>query len=138
MMFQDTLNTKNLLTEFGCVIQTGTAELLSFPERKEVNTQDWREENGSEYDLQLPVFKDKEVTLSFAIKADDDTDFWTKYNALFDELKKADWQDLYIYDHSKTYQVYYKKTGNWKKSTKRLKDVDVVFVKFSLTLQVKY
>ena len=52
---------------FGCVLQTGTAELLSFPERKEVNTQDWREENGSEYDLQLPVFKDKEVTLNCAI-----------------------------------------------------------------------
>lgn len=138
MTFQDKLNNRNLLTDFGLVIQTGTAGLLEFPERKEVATNDWREENGQEYDLELPVFKDKEVTLSCAIVADDDAGFWTNYNAFWAEIKKAGWQSLYIYDHGMTYQVWYKKSGSFKKSLKRLKNVPKVFVKFTLTFQIKY
>lgn len=138
MVFNDTLNTKNLFTEFGLVIQTGTAELLAFPERKESLSNDWREENGVEYDLELPKFKDKEVTIQCAIMADSDSDFWVYYDLLFEELTLAGWQDLFIYDHSQTYKVFYKKCGAPKKSTKRLKNVDKVFVKFPITLQIKY
>lgn len=138
MNFQDTLNTKNLLQSFGLIIQTGTAEFLAFPERKGVLSNDWQEEDGIEYDLALPKFKDKEVTLQCAILADNDTQFWNFYNSLFNELKKAGWQNLFIYDHSKTYQVYYKKCGTPKKTLKRLKNVQKVLVKFPLTLQVNY
>lgn len=136
--FKDLLNTKNLLSEYLLIIQTGTAELLQFPERKEFLTNDWREENGQEYDLALPTFKDKEVTLNCAIVADTDTQFWTAYNAFFAELTKAGWQDLYIHDHSKTYSVFYKKSGSFKKGSKRLKNVAKVLVKFQITLQVKF
>lgn len=138
MTFNDTLNTKNLFTEFGLVIQTGTAELLAYPERKESINNDWREENGIEYDLELPKFKDKEVTLQCAIIADNDADFWVFYDLFFEELKLPGLQDLFIWDHSKTYKVFYKKCGPPKKSTKRLKNVEKVFVKFPITLQVQY
>lgn len=33
--FKDTLNGKNLLSDFNLVIQTGTAGLLDYPDRKE-------------------------------------------------------------------------------------------------------
>lgn len=138
MNFQDTLNGKNLLTEFGLIIQTGTAELLAFPERKVSLSNDWREENGIEYDLELPRFKDKEVTLQCAILADDDEVFWSFYDAFFSELKKAGWQDLYIFDHTKSYEVFYKKCGTPKKTLKRLKNVQKVIVKFPITLQINY
>ena len=138
MTFQDSLNTKNLFSQFGLFIQTGTAEFLTLPERKETISNDWREDDGSEYDLDLPKFKDKEVTLQCAIMADSDAQFWTFYDALFLELKKPGWQNLFIWDHSKTYQVFYKKCGTPKKSTKRLKNVSKVFVKFPITFQVKY
>lgn len=133
----DKLNNKNLLDDFNLIIQTGTEQLLEYPERKETLTTDWAEENGQDYDLSLVKFKDQEVTLSCAIMANDDTAFWTAYNAFFAELTKPGFQNLYIWDHSKTYQVFYKKTGSFKKTLKRLKNVDRVFVKFQLTLQVK-
>lgn len=137
-MFNDTLNTKNLYSEYGLVIQTGTAELLTFPERKESLSNDWREENGGEYDLSLVRFKDKEVNLNCAILADNDDDFWDGYNSFFEELSKANWQNLYIDDHSRTYQVHYLKSSSFKKSSKRLKNVPKVFVKFVITLKVKF
>ncbi len=138
MVFNDTLNTKNLFTEFGLVIQTGTAELLAFPERKESLSNDWREENGGEYDLAMIRFKDKEVNLNCAILADNDDEFWDAYNSFFDELAKDGWQTLYIDDHTKDYKVHYLKTSSFKKSSKRLKNVPKVFVKFILTLKVQF
>lgn len=137
MVFNDLINTINLYATYGLVIQTGTATLLQWPERKETLSNDWREENGKEYDLSSPKFKDREITLKCAFKADDDADFWTNYNAFFAEITQAGWQDLFIADHGKTYQVFYKSTGNFDKSQKRLKNVDKVFVKFDLTLQVQ-
>lgn len=137
MPFQDTLNGLNLFDTFNLVIQTGTAELLEFPERKEILSNDWREENGQEYDLENPTFKDKEITLSCAIATDTDAEFWTNYNALFNELKKEGFANLFIWDHGKNYDVFYKKSSSFRKATKRLKNVNKIFVKFNLTFQVK-
>ena len=79
----DTLNGKNLLDIFNLVIQTGAEQFLEYPERKETLTNDWAEENGQDYDLELVKFKDKEVTLSCALMAPDDGDFWPYYQSFF-------------------------------------------------------
>lgn len=137
MEFRDKLNTKNMFSSFGLVIQTGTGAFLAFPERKDTFSTDWRESNGKDYDLKVPVFKDKQISLKCAIMANNDVDFWTKRNALFVELSKAGFQDLFIHDHSKTYKVFYKSSSNWQKRSKRLKNVPKVFVKFDLILVVQ-
>lgn len=137
MIFQDKLNLNNLYTAYGLVIQTGTEKLLEFPERKESLSNDWREENGGDYDLTLVRFKDREIILQCAFVAETDVIFWQNYNAFFAEISKEGWQNLYIADHGQTYEVFYKKTSDFKKTLKRLKNVDKVFVKFNLTLQVK-
>lgn len=98
MKFKDELN-RILLSSHGVVIQTGAEELLEYPERKEVYQNDWAEENGGEYVLDNPKFKDKEVTLKMGILADNDEDFWQKYNAFFHEITKSGFQSLYISDH---------------------------------------
>lgn len=136
-MFNDTINHKNMYTTFGLIIQTGTAGLLIFPERKETLANDWREENGTEYDLSLPRFNNKEVVLNCAFMADDDVSFWRNYDAFFAELGKPNWQQLYIADHGRSYSFFYKKSGEFKKSSRRLKGVDKVFVKFELTIVVQ-
>ncbi|MCU7543480.1 S9 family peptidase, partial [Riemerella anatipestifer] len=132
MEFKDKLN-NILLSNIGVFIMTGTEELLAFPERKEVMENDWAEENGGDYDLSSPKFKDKEVTLKMAILADDNVQFWQYHNALFTELKKEGELSLYVFDHDQTYKVFYKKSGNFKKTLKRLKNAKKVFVKFDLT-----
>jgi len=59
MRFKDRLNGRLLFDEFGLVIQTGTEGLLLFPERKFGHVNDWREEDGKEYDMSLVDFKKK-------------------------------------------------------------------------------
>lgn len=135
--FKDKLNGQNLLSKYGLVIQTGTAGLLEFPRRKPGLQNNWREENGTEQDLELVRFEDKEVTLKCAFLADDDTEFWTNYDAFFEELTQEGWQELYIDDHGKTYEMYYRGTSRFEKRSRLLKGVDKVFVKFELELVVK-
>ncbi len=135
-MYNDKLNNKNLWTDFGCVIQTNTAELLTFPERKESLTHDWAEENGKQYDLTTPRFHDKEVTLKCLFIAENEAEFWQGYNAFFAEWKKSGWQSLYIDDHAQTYQCFYKKSDNFQKLTKRIKNVNKIIVSFELILVV--
>lgn len=137
MQLEDKINGKNLQSVFRLIIQTGTEELLEYPERKESLTNDWADENSKEYDLETPKFYDKEVTLNCCFFVDNDTQFWNVYNAFFAELKKKGYQQLFVYDHSRTYEVFYKKTGNFNKATKRLKNTEVVLVNFDLILQVK-
>lgn len=137
MRFKDRLNGRLLFDEFGLVIQTGTEGLLLFPERKFGHVNDWREEDGKEYDMSLVRFQEKEVTLNCAIMASDDVEFWTYYNDFFSELIKEGYQTLSIHDHSYIYLVAYKKTSQFVKTSKRLKNVDYVFVKFRLTLIIK-
>ena len=137
MEFYDKINERNLFGDFGLVIQTGTADLLKFPERKAPISEDWADEDGAVYDLQAPRFKDKEAQLHCAFIANSDAGFWKVYDSFFKELKKPGYQDLFIYDHSRIYKVFYKQSGAFKKVTKRLKGVDMIFVKFHLTLQVK-
>lgn len=138
MQFLDELEGNPLFDDYKLIIQTGTAELLELPERKEVFSNDWREENGQEYDLSLAKYKDKEVTLSCCFLCNDDADYWNCYNSFWQAIRGGGWLTLYIHDHSKTYNVFYKKTSGWKKGSKRLKDVSKVLVKFQLTLQVQY
>ncbi len=132
MNFNDKINGQ-LLSSIGT---TGTADLLSFPERKEVIENDWAEENGGEYDLSLPKFKDKDVTLTFGILANNDVQFWQYHTALFNILKQSGVLKLYIADHSREYNVFYKKSENFKKVAKRLKNVTKVYVKFDITFKI--
>ena len=88
--FKRYLNGKNLFINFNLIIQTGTARLLDYPERKKKSlSNDWAEENGQEYDLSKNQnLKIKEVTLSCAMMAPDDGDFWFYYQAFFSGDRK--------------------------------------------------
>ena len=132
----DTLNSLDLKTNYGLVILTGTERLLEYPERKEPLQTDFLDQNGTDYYLNTVYLKDKEVLLTCAILADDDTEFWTFYNAFFAAITAPGTHELFIDDHSQSYEVFYKKTANFKKGLKRLKNVEKVFVKFDITLQV--
>ncbi|WP_312133392.1 hypothetical protein [Empedobacter sp.] len=133
----DKINNKDLKAIYGLAILTGRERLLAYPERKEPLNFDWQDQNGVDYYLSKVFFKDTEVTLQCAIMANDNVDFWVKYNAFFKEISQPNYQQLFIDDHDMNYQVFYKSGNNFKHSLKRLKNVNKVFVKFDLTIQVK-
>lgn len=132
----DLLDNLDLKENYGLVIMTGTEKLLEFPERKEPLNFEWLDKNGTHYDLDEPYFKKQEVTLSCAIMADNDSQFWMYYNAFFERWKLPHIRLLFIDDHSRVYKCFYRKTSNFKKSLKRLKNVPKVFVKFDLTIEI--
>jgi len=132
----DKLNNIDLKATYGLVILTGTEKLLEYPERKEPLQTDFLDQNGTDYYLDTMYLKDKEVTLSCAFLANNDMQFWAYYNDFFSAITGVGTKQLYIEDHTQGYNVFYKRTSNFKKSLKRLKNVPKVFVKFDLTIQV--
>jgi len=133
----DKINNIDLKETYGLAILTGRERLLAYPERKTPLSFDWQDENGQEYQLKKVFFNDQEITLQMAFMANDNADFWLKYNAFFKEITKPNFQTLWIDDHDMSYQFFYKSANNFNHALKRLKNVVKVFVKFDLTIQVK-
>lgn len=123
----------SLYATFGVVVTTGSSDLLQFAERKESTTHDWLDENGIDVDLSRVFLKSREATFQMWIIADSEADFWNKYNGFLSFLTKPGLRRLTITEHSKEYYVYYKKSAVFQRFT-RIKDVDKIACKFSLTL----
>ena len=65
--------------QFGMyVVEGGYNELVAFPPLKDVEKNDWQEEDGIEADLSAPVLNTREVSIKFAISG--------LYSSLFDFL----------------------------------------------------
>lgn len=137
MNYGDTLNSKNIFTEFGVSIFHGRENLLKLNERKAVNTVDFADIDGSAYDIDESRVKDSEVVLNCVFSPEETDEFWQKHEKFMLELSKPGWQKLFIKDHNKTYQVFYLRTENMNNKTKRFEGVERVFIRFDLVLKVQ-
>lgn len=138
MDYGDTYNGKNVFTDLGFIIQHDRDKLLTLHDRKQINTMDWLERNGSSYHLSTFRTKDAEVSLRcvFAPSVRDENEFWQLHEKLFYQIAQPGWNDLYIADHGKTYKVFYLRMENIDNKTKRLDGVERLFIKFNLVLKV--
>jgi hypothetical protein len=123
----------SLYKYFGVGVESGSDQLLEFPERKDSISHDWLDEHGLDIDLTRVFLKSREVTFQMWIVADGEADFWNKYNLFLSFLTKPGLRRLTITEHSREYFVYYKKATAYKRFT-RIKDTNQVLSKFSLTL----
>lgn len=130
------INNLDVRPNYGLEIEDASA-LLGHGDRKNSDSFDYKDENGEYIDLSDPRFEDLEVTLKCCIIADNRADFWLKRNALFTELRKPGYSSLTVADHAMTYQVYFKKSGNWKKLNE-LDNGGKTAIMFDLTIKVKF
>jgi hypothetical protein len=122
----------SLYTYFGVGVQDGSSDLLKFPDRKDSTTHDWQDENGIDIDLSRVFLASREATFNMWLLADDENDFWTKYNLFLSYLTKPGLRRLTISEFNRDYYVFYKKMVTLSRLT-RVKDVNKVALKFSVT-----
>lgn len=111
------LNTADLYTIFGVVVENGSSSFLAFPSRKDSVSHDFSDTNGIDIDLQDPRFKAREFVINCALHATSKEDFWTKYNGLFTELSDSGIHTLYVKDLDKEFKLFYKEQRNIRKLT---------------------
>lgn len=122
----------SLYTYFGIGVESGSADFLKFPDRKDSTSHDWKDENGLDVDLTRVFLAAREATLNMWLLADDENDFWTKYNLFLSSVTKPGLRRLTVSEFDRDYYVYYKKMVTLTRLT-RIKDTTKIGLKFSVT-----
>lgn len=93
------------------VLRGGDYDFLSYPDRKEPYSNDWYEENGIEYDLSEPFFKEKKVTVKFHFTAHSGTQlvgFMASFRAL---VAAPGSRSIYMRDFDRSFSLRYVSCG---------------------------
>ena len=128
------LNNFDFYDTFGFVVESGSNDFLKLPTRKEPYSKNWGDENGTEYDLSHPFFEDAPATLTGAIIANNEADFWNKYYTFWGLLKSPGALTLYIGEFETNFLVYYKSMNSVDRKT-RIKFEPRIGVKIEITFQ---
>lgn len=126
----------SLYNYFGVGVEDGSNDLLKPPDRKDSISHDWTDENGIDIDLSRVFLQSREATFQMFILADNEADFWNKYNAFVSYLQKPGTRRLTISEFNKDFYVFYKSCKTFARFT-RIKEVNKVACKFTLVLVEK-
>jgi hypothetical protein len=125
------MDSLDMWTTYGVFVEKGHDQFLMLPERKESITYSWPDQDGIDIDTATPRFKEREVTLNCSIIANNEADFWSKYDALKVALTAPGTRNLYVNELGKDFDVIYMKCPSFTKYT-RLKTVSKIAAKFQI------
>lgn len=103
---------------FGMFIMDGMNDFLKVPKRKEPITHDWQDANGIDVDLSRVFFEARDITLKVGFKTGNVNDFWQKYTQFLSQITKPYLHRLEITEFGRSYYVYYKDCGSYKRYKK--------------------
>ena len=108
----------DMFTTYGFIPEDGSEQFLQYPERKQPLSYNWKERNGTEYDLvSTPTYEDRSFKLKGWITGINEADFWNKFNALWAVLNTTGYRTLSITDLNKNFQLFYKRNPSLTKKT---------------------
>lgn len=116
---------------FGLLVASGSDDFLKLPTRKDPPSVDWPGDL-TEFDLSEPAFHPKKAVLFGHIHADDDTDFWNKWQALWLLLSAPGERIIEVEELVQSYKVFYQDQP----VSKRLTAIkDAVNIGYEISLQ---
>lgn len=124
----------DVYTTYGWIIEEGSNPILQQRKAKPRFSNDWPEHNGKEYDLSAPKFEDRIFNIKGTILASNESDFHTKYNALFTALNVSGTVTLQSLELNKTVNVIYLDMTSLDRLTP-IKNNNRILVRFTLSLQ---
>lgn len=96
---------------------TNYSALMKPPAMKPYTAVAFREEDGEKLpEVLSPAFEARDITLYFAIMADDDSAFLKNYSE-FVKFLKSGWLNLFLPEIDKTFRLYYKDCTEWSQLT---------------------
>ena len=132
-----------MYTTYGFIPKRGTTDdFLKKPDFKERYSNDWPDEDGVEFDLlSTPKKKAREFDLVGYILADSASQFWTRYNALYDVFDTAGTQIIRVgefsndTEHAAGINVFLKAMPKPKRLTRLKNNSGVIAAEITLQLQ---
>jgi len=97
-LYIDGLNIYSLYRVF--ITEAGYKDLVTFPPLKSVESNDWAEGNGAEFDLSAPVLDTRELSIKFAFHGNS-----TLFGTFIDLLSGGAYHDFNFSEIGKTYRL---------------------------------
>lgn len=114
---QGTFNGKGFYSVFRSCLTGDLDSIIQLPDMKDPDSYDWQDENGIEVYLDKRYVKPRTITLEFLMMADSESEFWSCYQLLLNELSAPGTIRLYIEELQRSFFVYYTRQSNAKALT---------------------
>lgn len=119
---------------FHVVVEKGSDGFLRYPPKKDSITRDWSDSNGLEVDVSRIFTGPRDVTLECGIIADDEADFWEKYNAFIAQWVLPGLHRIEVAEFGgRSFYCFYKECNSFSRVTP-IKGTGKVGCKFSITM----
>ena len=136
---QYSIDGKDFWTIFSIIVESGSSDFLKYPSKKESITRNWSDADGIDIDLSAIFFNARDISLRCAIIADDEADFWLKYEAFIVQWKQPGVHRIAVGDFGlRSFYCFYKDTTSFEKFTRISDEYDgnrvKVACKFTLNI----
>lgn len=129
------INNTNISEAFGVFLQKGAYQsLVSYPSVKQYLTEEIRDDDGENVLVENTRRQARNVSLPCIIIADNQTDFWGKYDAFVQFLLNEGVFDFKLEAHNRIYRFYYVECSDFR-NLKPLKGGSKKYSEFTLTLR---
>lgn len=131
-----TLNGVDLYAAYGAAILKGSYnDLLAPPMPRKRLEYEYVDQDGVSVDTTSQLtYQAKRFTLKMALKGNNHTQFWSRYNALFGFLSQATSFELYVADLDKTFTLLYEGVTKTEKLTPINSRAGNVFATFEINV----
>ncbi len=131
------LDGMDIWTIFGVLVESGSADFLKYPSKKDSITRNWSDAHGIDVDLSLMFFNERRISLRCAILADDENDFWLKHEALIVQLMQPGIHRMEVAEFGlRSYYVFYNETSQYDRFTRVRDDANRIRVAMKFTLNL--
>jgi hypothetical protein len=89
------------------IMRGGDFDLLTFPDRKEPNKNNWFEYDGDDVDLSEVYLNAKKTTIKFYLNAVSGAQFITRINAFENLISASGYRSVYIKEFNRTFTLRY-------------------------------
>ena len=131
------LDGKDFWTIFSILVESGSDDFLKYPSKKESITRNWSDADGIDIDLSAIFFNPRNISLRCAILADDEADFWLKYEAFIVQWKQPGIHRVEVGEFGlRSFYCFYDETNQFTRFT-RVRDGNgqiKVACKFTLSI----
>lgn len=126
----------DLWNAYGFIVTSGIDDFLKFPERKESITHDWLDRDGIDVDLTETFLREKDISLNIALIANNEADFWDKYEKFLNHLRRPGTRRLEVSHLARSFFVFYKNCSSFTTLT-TIRNESKVACRFTLVFTEK-
>lgn len=128
------IDSVDIYLTYNCtLLRGGDVDLLSYPERKEPDSESWYEKTGLDVDLSEVYFLKKVVRMNFYIKAEDSRTFLRLLDLFYRMISAPGYRQIYLRSLNRTFSLRYisctdyLQRGRFSKSGTKSADIYVEF-----------